>query len=66
MGFSVIRAGNIVGDHSVLFAGAEERVELVHRAADRMVFARGAVRAAGWAAGRTPGLYSMEEVLGLR
>ncbi len=66
VGFSVIRAGNIVGDHSVLFAGAEERVELVHRAADRMVFARGALRAAGWAVGQPPGLYSMEDVLGLR
>ena len=66
VGFSVIRAGRIVGDHSVLFAGAEERIELVHRAAERMVFARGALRAARWAAGRPPGLYSMEDVLGLR
>ena len=66
VGFSVIRAGNIVGDHSVLFAAAEEQVELVHRAADRMVFARGAVRAANWVVGRPPGIYSMEDVLGLR
>ena len=66
VGFSVIRAGRIVGDHSVLFAGAEERVELVHRAADRAVFARGALRAAGWVVDQPPGLYSMEDVLGLK
>ena len=66
VGFSVIRAGGIVGDHSVIFAGAEERVELVHRAADRAVFARGALRAAGWVVGQPPGLYSMEDVLGLK
>lgn len=66
VGFSVVRAGHIVGDHSVLFAGAEERVELVHRASDRAVFARGALRAAGWVAGQPPGLYSMEDVLGLK
>ena len=66
VGFSVIRAGNIVGDHSVFFASAEERLELVHRAADRVVFARGALRAAQWVAGQPPGLYSMEDVLGLQ
>lgn len=66
VGFSVIRAGRIVGDHSVIFAGAEERVELVHRAADRAVFARGALRAAGWVVGQPPGHYSMEDVLGLK
>ena len=66
VGFSVVRAGRIVGNHSVLFAGAEEQVELVHRAADRAVFARGAVRAAGWVVGQPPGLYSMEDVLGLK
>ena len=66
VGFSVVRAGRIVGDHSVLFAGAEERVELVHRASDRAVFARGALRAAGWVVGQPPGLYSMEDVLGLK
>jgi len=66
VGFSVVRAGHIVGDHSVLFAGAEERVELVHRASDRAVFARGALRAAGWVAGQPPGLYSLEDVLGLK
>lgn len=66
VGFSVVRAGRIVGNHSVLFAGAEEQVELVHRAADRAVFARGALRAAGWVVGQPPGLYSMEDVLGLK
>ena len=65
IGFSVIRAGHIVGNHSVLFCGPEEAVEFVHRAADRASFARGALRAARWAAGRGPGLYSMADVLGL-
>jgi len=65
IGFSVIRAGNIVGDHVVMFGGPEEGVELVHRASDRMSFARGALRAARWAAGRAPGLYTMVDVLGL-
>ena len=66
VGFSVVRAGRIVGDHSVLFSGSEERVELVHRAADRAVFARGALRAAGWVVRQPPGLYSLEDVLGLK
>ena len=65
IGFSVIRAGNIVGNHSVVFGGPEESIELTHRATDRMSFARGAVRAARWAAGRASGLYSMADVLGL-
>jgi 4-hydroxy-tetrahydrodipicolinate reductase len=65
IGFSVVRGGNIVGDHTVMFIGPEERFELIHRAADRKTFARGAVRAARWAAGRAPGLYSMADVLGL-
>ena len=55
----------MVGDHTVIFAGPAERVELVHRAEDRMIFARGAVRAALWARGQKPGLYSMVDVLGL-
>jgi 4-hydroxy-tetrahydrodipicolinate reductase len=55
----------VVGDHTVIFAGPAERVELVHRAEDRMIFARGAVRAALWARGQRPGLYSMVDVLGL-
>ena len=66
VGFSVVRAGRIVGDHSVLFAGPEERIELVHRAADRAVFARGALRAAEWVVRQPPGLYSLEDVLGLK
>ncbi len=66
IGFSVIRGGSIVGDHSVQFIAGEEQLEFAHRAVDRAAFARGAVRAALWAAGRAPGLYSMGDVLGLR
>lgn len=65
IGFSVVRAGNIVGDHTVLFGGPEESIELTHRAVDRMTFAHGAVRAAKWLVGRKAGLYSMADVLGL-
>jgi 4-hydroxy-tetrahydrodipicolinate reductase len=65
IGFSVRRAGNIVGEHTVLFASLEEHVELTHTALDRKTFARGAVRAARWLAGQPPGLYSMRDVLGL-
>jgi len=65
IGFSVIRGGNIVGDHSVLFAAAEETVEFSHHAVERKSFARGALRAARWAAGQAPGMYSMPDVLGL-
>jgi 4-hydroxy-tetrahydrodipicolinate reductase len=63
IGFSVFRGGDIVGDHIVTFAGAGERIELTHRASDRMAFARGAVQAARWLVGRPPGLYSMQDVL---
>ena len=63
MGFSVFRGGDVVGDHTVTFAGAGERIELTHRASDRMAFARGAVQAARWLVGRPPGLYSMQDVL---
>jgi 4-hydroxy-tetrahydrodipicolinate reductase len=66
IGFSVFRGGDVVGDHTVTFAGLGERVELTHRATDRLAFARGAVRAAQWLAGRAPGLYSMQDVLGLK
>jgi 4-hydroxy-tetrahydrodipicolinate reductase len=55
----------VVGDHTVIFAGPAERIELSHKAEDRMIFARGAVKAAQWAMGRKPGLYSMADVLGL-
>jgi 4-hydroxy-tetrahydrodipicolinate reductase len=65
IGFSVVRAGDIVGDHTVTFAIAGERVEITHRASDRMTFARGALRAAQWLIGRPPGLYSMNDVLRL-
>ncbi len=65
IGFSSIRAGHIVGDHSVLFGADEELIELRHRALDRAVFARGALRAATWLAQRQPGFYSMNDVLGL-
>ena len=65
IGFSVFRGGDVVGDHTVTFAGIGERIELTHRASDRLAFARGAVKAAQWLAGRTPGLYSMQDVLGL-
>src|SRR5690606_14054597 len=65
IGFSVVRGGGIVGDHTAMFVSGEERVELTHRAQDRNAFARGALRAARWAAGRAPGYYSMADVLGL-
>mgnify|MGYP002853254385 CR=1 FL=1 len=57
--------GDVVGDHTVVFAGPSERIELTHRAASREIFARGAVRAAMWCEGKAPGLYSMRDVLGL-
>ena len=66
IGFAALRGGTVVGEHSVIFAGPAERVELVHRAEDRMIFARGAVHAALWARGRKPGLYTMADVLGLK
>lgn len=65
IGFAVVRAGDIVGDHDVIFAGAGERLVLRHQATDRAIFARGALRAAAWLAGRPAGRYSMREVLGL-
>jgi len=63
IGFSVVRAGDIVGEHTVTFSGAGERLEITHRATDRITFARGALRAAAWLIGRQPGLYDMEDVL---
>jgi 4-hydroxy-tetrahydrodipicolinate reductase len=65
IGFASLRGGTVVGDHTVVFAGPAERIELSHKAEDRMIFARGAVKAAQWAHGRKPGLYSMADVLGL-
>ncbi len=66
IGFAALRGGTVVGDHSVIFAGTAERIELSHKAEDRMIFARGALKAALWARGREPGLYSMADVLGLK
>ena len=65
IGFATVRAGDIIGDHTVLFAGEGERLEITHRATSRENFAQGALRAAAWLAGRTPGLYDMGDVLGL-
>ena len=64
IGFATVRAGDIVGDHTVMFAADGERVEITHKASSRMSFARGAVRAAGWLALQQPGLYDMQDVLG--
>jgi 4-hydroxy-tetrahydrodipicolinate reductase len=66
IGFATLRGGSVVGEHSVIFAGPAERIELVHKAEDRMIFARGALHAAAWARDQKPGLYSMADVLGLR
>ena len=63
IGVAVVRAGDIVGEHTVIFASAGERLELTHRATDRLIFARGALRAAQWLSGRPAGLYSMRDVL---
>ncbi|HEY8066956.1 MAG TPA: 4-hydroxy-tetrahydrodipicolinate reductase [Methylosinus sp.] len=65
IGFASLRGGTVVGEHSVIFAGAGERIELAHRAEDRGIFARGAIAAAIWTRGRPAGLYSMADVLGL-
>ncbi len=66
IGFSTIRAGDIVGDHTVLFAGGGERVEITHKAESRLTFAHGALRAARWLMNKKNGLYDMQDVLGLR
>jgi len=66
IGFAALRGGTVVGEHSVIFSGAAERVELAHKADDRMIFARGALHAARWARTQKPGLYSMTDVLGLK
>jgi len=65
IGFATLRGGSVVGEHSVIFAGQAERIELVHKAEDRMIFASGALHAAAWARTQMPGLYSMMDVLGL-
>ncbi|MGI4748622.1 MAG: 4-hydroxy-tetrahydrodipicolinate reductase [Janthinobacterium lividum] len=66
IGFAALRGGQIVGEHTLMFTSGSEQIALTHRAFDRRVFAAGAVRAALWADGRSPGLYGMEDVLGLR
>lgn len=65
IGFAALRGGDVVGEHSVIFAADGERIELSHRATSREIYARGAVRAALWAQGRKPGLYRMRDVLGI-
>jgi 4-hydroxy-tetrahydrodipicolinate reductase len=65
VGFATLRGGTVVGEHSVIFAGPYERIELTHRAEDRAIFANGALAAARWGAKQKPGLYSMADVLGL-
>src|SRR5690606_14626212 len=64
IGFAALRGGTVVGDHSVIFAGPSERIELVHKAEDRAIFANGALAAARWGKTQKPGLYSMADVLG--
>ncbi|MBY0432189.1 MAG: 4-hydroxy-tetrahydrodipicolinate reductase, partial [Rhodospirillales bacterium] len=65
IGFATLRGGDVVGDHTVIFAGDGERIEITHKASSRQLFARGAVRAARWAVGKPPGMYNMRDVLGL-
>jgi 4-hydroxy-tetrahydrodipicolinate reductase len=66
VGVHALRGGDVVGDHTVMFAALGERVELTHKASDRSIFARGAVRAAQWVVGRPPGVYDMQDVLALK
>lgn len=66
IGFATVRAGDIVGDHTVMFAGLGERVEITHKASSRLTFAKGALRAAHWLASKDQGLFDMQDVLGLR
>ena len=65
IGFVALRGGNVVGEHTVIFAGEHERIEITHKATDRALFARGAIKAAQWGVGKPPGLYAMTDVLGL-
>jgi 4-hydroxy-tetrahydrodipicolinate reductase len=65
IGFATLRGGTVAGEHSVIFAGAEERLTLAHSAENRMIFARGAVKAAAWLTGQSAGRYTMNDVLGL-
>ena len=65
IGSHALRGGDVVGEHTVMFAGIGERIELTHRATDRVIFAAGALKAANWVQSQNPGLYSMQDVLGL-
>jgi len=65
IGFATLRGGTATGDHTVIFAGPYERIELAHKSEDRMIFARGALKAAMWAQGKKPGFYTMADVLGI-
>lgn len=65
IGFATLRGGTVTGDHTVVFAGPYERIELAHKAEDRMIFARGALKAAMWAQNKKPGYYTMADVLGI-
>jgi 4-hydroxy-tetrahydrodipicolinate reductase len=65
IGFATLRGGSVVGEHTVIFASDSERIEITHKATDRALFAKGAVRAALWGRGKGPGLFSMADVLGL-
>ncbi len=66
IGMHALRGGDVVGDHTVIFATPGERVELTHKASSRDTFAMGALRAAQWVGGKKPGLYDMQDVLGLK
>jgi 4-hydroxy-tetrahydrodipicolinate reductase len=66
IGFATLRGGDVAGEHTVMFAGPSERIELTHRAGSRQIFARGVIRAARWIAAKAPGLYDMTDVLGLK
>lgn len=66
IGFATVRAGDVVGDHTVLFADVGERIEITHKASSRMTFAKGAVRAAAWLQDKNTGLFDMQDVLGLK
>ncbi len=66
VGIHALRGGDVVGDHTVMFAALGERLELTHKASDRGIFARGALRAARWVVGQQPGVYDMQDVLGLK
>ncbi len=66
IGFSVARGGDVIGDHTVYFVGTGERIEITHRSNSRATYAQGAIRAAKWLSGRAPGLYGMDDVLGIK